>query len=395
MFKSALRIVLTTLVVAANAWPVDAATYLQTNLVSDLSGLAATITDPLLQNAWGISHSPTSPFWVSNQGTNTSTLYGVTGSTNVTKVSPNANGFVAIPTTPSGPQGPTGQVFNTNTSASSFPVGNGGNNATAHFIFADLNGTISAWNTGTTAFTQVTTPGALYTGLAINNAGTMLYAVDNAAGTINVFNSNFAPAMNLPPGAFATPATIAAMNPKLVPFNVQNISGSIFVTYAPVGRAAQTAATPGQGAVAVFSETGALQTVLTGAGHLAAPWGIALAPAAFGQFGGDLLVGNFSYANIGITALDPVTGAFEGTIPINVGPSNPPSGLWALSFGTGTGLGGDPNTLFFTDGINSEKDGLFASISVVPEPATWAMMLLGFAGLGFAFQQSRRKLSIA
>jgi len=203
MFKSALRIVLTTLVATANAWPVDAATYLQTNLVSDLSGLAATITDPLLQNSWGISHSPTSPFWVSNQVNSTATLYGVTGSTNVTRVSPNANGFVAIPTTASGPQGPTGQVNNTN--MMTFPVGNGGNGAFAHFIFADLNGTISAWNTGTTALTQVTTPGALYTGLAINNAGTMLYAVDNAAGTINVFNSNFAPAMNLPPRRICNP----------------------------------------------------------------------------------------------------------------------------------------------------------------------------------------------
>jgi uncharacterized protein (TIGR03118 family) len=389
MFKSALRILLTTLVMIVSAWTAVAATYLQTDLVSDIP-LLATITDPLLQNSWGISHSPTSPFWVSNQVTNTATLYGVTGSTNVTRVSPNANGFVAIPTTASGPQGPTGQVNNTNTA--SFPVGNGGNGAFAHFIFADLNGTISAWNTGTTAFTQVTTPGALYTGLAINNAGTMLYAVNNAAGTINVFNSNFAPAMNLPAGAFATPATIPA---GLVPFNVQNINGSIFVTYAPIGHPAQTMATPGQGAVAVFSETGALQVVLTGAGHLAAPWGIALAPAGFGQFGGDLLVGNFSYVNSGINAFDPTTGAFLGTIPINAGPGNTPGGLWALSFGTGMGLGGDPNTLFFTDGIDGETHGLFGAISVVPEPSTWAMMLIGFVGLGFAFRRSRRRVSFA
>jgi uncharacterized protein (TIGR03118 family) len=372
----------------ASTWSAEATSFLQTDLVSDIPGLA-TITDPLLQNSWGISHSPTSPFWISNQVNSTATLYGVTGSTNVTKVSPNANGFVAIPTTATGPQGPTGQVNNTNTA--SFPVGNGGNGAFAHFIFADLNGTISAWNTGTTTFTQVTTPGALYTGLAINNAGTMLYAVDNAAGTINAFNSNFAP-VNLGSGAFATPATIPA---GLVPFNVQNINGSIFVTYAPIGHPAQTMATAGQGAVAVFSETGVLQEVLTGAGHLAAPWGIALAPPGFGQFGGDLLVGNFSFLNFGITALDPVTGAFDGTIAINPGSGNTAGGLWALSFGTGMGNGGDPNTLYFSDGINGETDGLFAAISVVPEPATWAMMLLGFASLGYAFRQSRRKVSFA
>ena len=195
MLKSALcSTVLTALAFCASgsAWRAEAATYLQTDLVSDIPGLA-TITDANLQNSWGISHSSTSPFWISNQVTNTATLYAVTGSTNVTKANPNANGFVAIPTTASGPQGPTGQVFNTNTSASSFPVGNGGNGASAHFIFANLNGTISAWDTGATAFIQVPTTGASYTGLAINTAGTQLYAVDNKAGSINVFNSNFAP----------------------------------------------------------------------------------------------------------------------------------------------------------------------------------------------------------
>ena len=393
MLKSALcSTVLTALAFCATgtAWRAEAATYLQTNLVSDLPGLA-TITDPILQNSWGISHSSTSPFWISNQVTNTATLYAVTGSTNVTKVNINPpSGFVAIPKTAS-PQGPTGQVANTNTSPSSFPVGNGGDGASAHFIFANLNGTISAWDTGTTAFNQVTTPGALYTGLAINNTGSMLYAANNAAGAINVFNSSFAP-VNLGPSAFATPATISAMN--LVPFNVQNINGSIFVTYAPVGHAAQTGATLGQGAVAVFSESGVLQQVLTGAGHLAAPWGITLAPAGFGQFGGDLLVGNFSFINTGISAFDPMTGAFLGTIPIDAGIGNTPGGLWALGFGVG-GSNGDPNTLYFTDGINGETNGLFGAISAVPEPATWAMMLIGFAGLGFAFRQSQRRVSFA
>ena len=208
---------------------------------------------------------------------------------------------------------------------------------------------------------------------------------------INVFNSYFAP-VNLGASAFATPATISALN--LVPFNVQNINGSIFVTYAPVGHAAQTMAALGQGAVAVFSESGVLQQVLTGAGHLAAPWGITLAPAGFGQFGGDLLVGNFSYINTGISAFDPVTGAFLGTIPIDAGIGNTPGGLWALGFGIG-GSNGDPNTLYFTDGIDGETHGLFGAISAVPEPATWAMMLIGFAGLGFAFRQSQRRVSFA
>src|ERR1700716_3218709 len=133
----------------------------------------------------GVSHSPTSPFWTSNQAQNSPPLYAVTGSTNVTKtvINPPA-GFVAIPTTAAGPQGPTGQVNNTNTS--SFQLTPGTASTSARFIFADLNGTISGWAGGLSSTVEVTTPGAVYTGLAINNAGTLLYAANNAGGTINV-----------------------------------------------------------------------------------------------------------------------------------------------------------------------------------------------------------------
>ena len=210
----------------------------QTNLVSDIPGLAA-ITEPELHNPWGISHTATSPFWISNQGTNTTTLFAVTAGNNVTKAAPvGTDGNIVIPPGGSGAVGPTGQVANTNTS--SFPVGNGGNGTSAAFIFANLNGTISAWNGGQTAFTQVTTPGAVYTGLAINQAQTQLYAANRRAGGIDVFNSSFQPVNN---GAFATPAAISARN--LVPFNVQTLSnGNVAVTYAPAGRPAQIAATP-------------------------------------------------------------------------------------------------------------------------------------------------------
>lgn len=357
------------------------AQYAQTNLVSNIPGLAA-ITDPLLVNPWGISRSPTSPFWTSNQGTNTATLYAVTGTTNVSQVTTvNANGFVAIPTTANGPQGPTGQVNNTNTA--SFQLVPGTPSTSSRFIFADLNGTISGWAGGTAASIQVSTPGAVYTGLAINNAGTMLYAA-NGAGTINVFNSSFAP-VSLP-GAFTDPNLPAGF----VPFNVQNIGGNIYVTYAPSGVAAQRAATAGMGIVNVFSENGALLQRLVTGNRLAAPWGVALAPASFGIFGGDLLVGNFSFAASEINAFDPVTGALRGTIPIDVGAGNTPGGLWALNFGSGAGNGGDASTLYFTDGINGETAGLFAAIAAVPEPAEYSMLALGLAFLGFARRLKRR-----
>ena len=339
--------------------------YNQTNLVSDIPGLA-TITDPELVNPWGVAHSATSPFWTSNQGSNTATLYAVTGSTNVTKtiINPPA-GDVLIPPGGTGAVGPTGQVNNTN--ASSFLVGNGGDNGFAHFIFANLNGTISAWDTGTTAFIQATTPGATYTGLAINQAQTLLYAANDAgAGSVNVFNSSFAQV-----NTFATPAAISSRG--LVPFNVQDINGEVYVTYAPAGRPAQQSATAGMGAVAIFTESGTLLTVLINGSAPAAPWGIALAPGDFGQFSNDLLVGNFSYVDSVIDAFDPTTGALIGSIPVDPGSGQMAGGLWALNFGIG-GNNGSLNTLYITDGINGENDGLFAAITPAPEPSTMALL---------------------
>jgi hypothetical protein len=167
-------------------------------------------------------------------------------------------------------------------------------------------------------------------------------------------------------GAFATPGAISALG--LSPFNVQDIGGSVYVTYALTGDAQDDAA-HGEGAVAKFTESGALQQTIVG-GNLASPWGIALAPTTgFGPFSGDLLVANESETNSEINAFDPVSGAYEGTIPIDVGSGNTAGGLWAIGFGTG-GNNGSPTTLYFADGINGEKDGLFGAITVGPQPAS-------------------------
>jgi uncharacterized protein (TIGR03118 family) len=190
--------------------------YVQTNLVSDIPGLA-TLLDPHLVNPWGVSFRLTSPFWISNQGDDTATLYRVTGSIGVSPV----DLVVDIPTTAGGPQGPTGQVSNPNPSTFILDDLIGGS---AFFIFANLNGQISGWNPahGTTAHVEVTTPGAVYTGLAINEAHTMLYAANTSAGTIDVFDSSFDP-VDLGDHAFQTPGQIAARG--LVPFNVTEIGG--------------------------------------------------------------------------------------------------------------------------------------------------------------------------
>jgi len=340
--------------------------YVQRNLVSDIAGLAE-LTDAALRNPWGMSFGPATPFWISDQGTSLSTLYTVS-SLGVTK----APLTVTIPTTAAGPQGPTGQVFN---NTSGFAV----NGANARFIFANLNGTIPAWNPslGTTAAVVVPAePGTIYTGLAINTdptLGPLLYAANTLGGEIEVYDSGFNE-VTLPAGAFVDPDPEVA---GLVPFNVQSIGSNVYVTYAAPGRPAQISAPRGSGAVAVFDTAGNFIDTLVSDGVLASPWGLALAPASFGRFGGDLLVGNFSFVASEINAFDPLTGAFRGTIPIQMNGFTP-GGLWALNFGNG--VSGDVNTLFFTNGINGEQNGLFAAIAV-PEPGTLLLLAIGLAGL--------------
>jgi uncharacterized protein (TIGR03118 family) len=386
-FQVALLTAVASGALCAGGGTASAAGYAQTDLVSDVSGLA-TILDPELKNPWGASFigAPTlSPFWISDNGANAATLYAVTGATSVSKVDINPpTGLVGIPTTASGPQGPTGMVSNP-IGSTSFDVGNGGNGMSARFIFANLDGTISAWNGGKSAIVQWATPGAVYTGLTVNTAHTELFAANDAgSGSINVYNSSF-----MPTASWATPSQIA--NAGLVPFNVEDIGGNVWVTYATnKGHPAQTTAALGDGAVAEFSESGVLKTMKIG-GEFASPWGLAVAPGTFGEFGGDLLVGNFSYDHSEINAFNPTTLAFEGSIAINNGGQSP-GGLWSLFFG-GAGKDGNPNTLYFTDGLDGETEGLLGAMTPVPEPSTWAMMLLGFGGLGLFAARRRRAAS--
>ena len=239
--------------------------YQQTNLVSDISGLAA-VTDANLKNPWGIASSPTSPFWVSNNATGVATLYNSSGTPQSLVV-----------TIPPSSSRPTGQVFN---GSSNFLLTPGN---PARFLFATENGTISGWNPGanpTIAILEVdnSASGAIYKGLAIGNngSGDFLYAA-NFNGSIDVFDSNFAPATLS--GSFADPNLPSGY----APFNIQKIGDELYVTYAVSNGAGDDVPGPGNGIVSVFDLNGNLARRLTTGGVLNSPWGLALAPSSFGD----------------------------------------------------------------------------------------------------------------
>jgi uncharacterized protein (TIGR03118 family) len=336
-------------------------TFTQTDLVSDISGLAAN-TDPNLKNPWGVSFSPTSPFWVSDQVTGVATLYNAAGV-------PNAL-VVGIPGSTTPPSGPTGQVFNGATSG--FLVGT----TKASFIFDTLNGTIAAWNGGTTATQMAATTGAVYTGLAqgSNTTGTFLYAANSGASPgINVFNSSWAPTTLS--GTFTDPNL-----PKgFVPFNIQNINGNLYVTYAMLTTTGSPL--PG-GYVDEFDTNGNFIARIASGGPLEAPWGLTLAPSAFGSFSNDLLIGNFG--NGEILAYNPLTDAFVGTLDGNNGLPLTNDFLWALETRAPGGTF-NPDAVYFTAGINDQQDGLFGEITLTtPEPATIIETTTGVIALALA-----------
>jgi uncharacterized protein (TIGR03118 family) len=321
------------------------------NLVSDIPGLAA-VTDPNLVNPWGISFSTRGPFWVANQGSGTSTLYSGTDESNFMKLGLE----VAVP------PAPTGTVFNDTTD---FVLSNG---QPAIFLFDGLDGSIFGWNTGTEAERMTTISGAVYTGLDMGStaAGNFLYAANVNQGRIDVFDANF---QRVTPGpiefAFSDPNLPQGLTPYK-PFNVDNIDGTLYVTY-------RNSADPEHGGIVDAFDTDGRFLRRVVSGGVNAPWGLALAPDGFGNFGGALLVGNFGLGDGKINAYDPNTGQFLGYITGADGNPLAFDGLWYLVFGN-DGMGGAANTLYFSSGLNrigagsfGAQDGLFGSISFAGE----------------------------
>ncbi|MBV8516168.1 MAG: TIGR03118 family protein, partial [Acidobacteria bacterium] len=174
------------------------------------------------------------------------------------------------------------------------------------------------------------------------------------------------------------------------PFNIQNLGGSLYVTYAKVGMDGEEENGPGNGYVRKFNTDGVRDlTFAINNGALDAPWGVAVAPASFGIFSGDLIVGNFSDAGQ-LHAYNATTGAFIGTLQDPSGAPIEIDQLWALQFGNG-GNGGDVNALYFTAGIADETHGLFGVLrATAAQPAS----LIRFVADNFAAAETQGSVNI-
>jgi uncharacterized protein (TIGR03118 family) len=337
--------------------------YRQINLVSDQAGKAQ-LTDPDLVNAWGLAASPGtnaspgSPLWVADNGTDKATLYQGAGATSVSKVP------LVVHVTGAAP---TGQVFNSDPNA--FIVHDKhGNSGPALFIFDTENGTIDGWapnvnpsggNPSTrTEVARNNGANAVYKGLAIATVKgkSFLYATNFRSGRVEVYDSTFTP-VEMPGGLFVDPGLPAGYGP----FGIAEINGMLYVSFAKQDATLHDdVAGPGHGFVDVFTNTGAFVRRLVTRGALNSPWGLALAPAGFGRFGGDLLVGNFGNGLINV--YNPANGARLGRLrqpnglPIDI------DGLWGLRFGNGNAA--KTGELLFSAGPDGESHGLLGKIVV-------------------------------
>ena len=349
--------------------------YVQHNLVADVPG-AADHVDPLLIDPWGISFSATSPFWISNRGTGTSTLYNGIG-----QLAPITSPLeVVIPrpasATGAGHSTPTGQIQN---APAGFAIG--GKNPS--FIFCTEDGTIASYIGSNTPPTSIavdnSAAGAVYKGMAVatNSGAAYLYVANFSAGTVEVYDTTYK--KTTLSGTFSDSAIPAGF----APFNIAVIGGKLYVAYAKQN-AAKNHDSPGagNGYVDIFDLNGNLLQKFASTGTLNSPWGLALAPSTFGAFAGDLLVGNFGDGTI--NAFDPVSGNSLGQLQDPTGKTIAISGLWALAFGNG-GQDFDSTILYFTAGPVGETHGLFGSLQTSTSLAAPAVNTGGLVnGASFA-----------
>ena len=321
----------------------------QTNLVSD-GFVAANHLDPQLKNPWGVSFQPGGPLWISDNNSGLSTFYDQSGV---------EQGVVAIPGGGGGAGNPTGQVFN---AGAGFPITKNGVTAPANFIFVGEDGGISGWNPAVDPNNAVIAVnnapgGAVYKGATLGavNGKTELFVTNFHAGTIEVYDDTFS---SVPIGGGFRDRRV----PKgFAPFNIQNINGQLYVTYAKQDATGQNdVGGAGNGFVDVYDTSGRLIRRLQHGKFLDSPWGVAVAPSTWGRFAGDILVGQFKSGQIAI--YNAKGGSFLGLLrdqnnqPVQI------DRLWTLTPGSGSPIG-PPGALYFTAGVNNENDGLFGSFT--------------------------------
>jgi uncharacterized protein (TIGR03118 family) len=363
--KRLLLLAWTTAGIALGAPPARSTTlFVVTPLVTDAS-------DSDLVNPWGVSSSATSPFWVSDNGTGKATLYSVDPTTNATS---KVGLTVAIP----GAGNVTGQAFNGAAASLQF----GGDS----FLFAGEDGTISGWRAalGTTAETlQLPSSDNVYKGAAFATIGgeAYLYAANFKQGRIDV----------LPGSASAPPLAGTFLDPNLPsgysPFNIVHLGDSLFVSYAVQDQAkVEDVPGAGHGIVDEFSLQGVLVRRFASGGSLDSPWGIAVAPASFGSYAGDLLVGNLGDGTI--NAFEFLSAGFVGQLADGSGQPIAIDGLWSLISGN-DGNAGDSQSIYFSAGPGGGVHGVFGVLEPVPEPATGLLAAVGLALLPLARRRGR------
>jgi uncharacterized protein (TIGR03118 family) len=322
----------------------------QTNLVSD-GFVAAAHTDADLKNPWGIAFTPDAEFWVSDNNAGVTTLYdgnGVKQSLVVTI--PGAGGQDGTP---------TGQVY---VGGSGFAVHGSGGTGASDFVFVGEDGIISGWSPSvdaTNALVAVdnSASGAVYKGATLGQVKghSDLFVANFNSGAIEVYNSNFS-RVQLSSKAFQD----KTIPQGFAPFNVQNVGGQLFVTYAKQDAAKHDdVGGAGNGYVDVFNTSGKLIRRLQHGSFLDSPWGVAKAPTSWGKIAGDTLVGQFKSGQIDVFSK---TGRFISALSDQSGQPIVNDRLWALSPGSGSSTS-SPQTLYFTAGVNDENDGLFASLT--------------------------------